>query len=209
MAFKIAMFSDFICPFCYIGFEVVRRLKSEFDFELQWRGFQIHPDWPAEGIVPERAMPGAEAESRKAAWQRITEMATSVGLTMKPPSVFTNSRSALLIGEHANDAGCADALEERVYRAYFQEGANIGDPEVIVALAAQVGIDRDSATSALKSPKYELRLKNNALFANQRGVDGVPTFFIGEYALRGAQSPETMRKVLKRASEVFANPESR
>ncbi len=208
MAFKIAMFSDFICPFCYIGFEVVRQLKPEFDFELQWRGFQIHPDWPAEGIAPERAMPGAEAEARKGAWQRISEMATSVGLPMKPPSVFTNSRGALLIAEHASEAGCADAFEERVYRAYFQEGANIGEREVIVALAGEVGIDREAAISALKSAKYQMRLKNNALSANQRGVDGVPTFFIGEYALRGAQSLDTMRKVLKRASEVFGNGQS-
>jgi predicted DsbA family dithiol-disulfide isomerase len=208
MAFKIAMFSDFICPFCYIGFEVVRQLKPEFDFELQWRGFQIHPDWPAEGIAPERALPGAEAEARKGSWQRISEMATSVGLAMKPPSVFTNSRAALLIAEHASAAGCADAFEERVYRAYFQERANIGDREVIVALAGEVGIDREAAAAALKSPKYEMRLKNNALSANQRGVDGVPTFFIGEYALRGAQSLDTMRKVLKRANEVFGNGQS-
>ena len=50
MALKIVMFSDYICPFCYVGFETMRRLKREFDFQLEWRGFQIHPDWPAEGI---------------------------------------------------------------------------------------------------------------------------------------------------------------
>ena len=54
MAIKIEMFSDFICPFCYIGFETVRKLKPEFDLEIAWRGFQIHPEWPAEG------MPAAE-----------------------------------------------------------------------------------------------------------------------------------------------------
>ena len=50
MALKLTMFSDFICPFCYIGFEVVRKLKPEFDLEIEWRGFQIHPEWPAEGM---------------------------------------------------------------------------------------------------------------------------------------------------------------
>ena len=47
MALKIVMFSDYICPFCYVGFETIRKLKPEFDFQLEWRGFQIHPDWPA------------------------------------------------------------------------------------------------------------------------------------------------------------------
>ena len=49
MPLQIKMYSDFICPFCYIGFEVFRKLKPEFDLELDWRGFQIHPEWPAEG----------------------------------------------------------------------------------------------------------------------------------------------------------------
>ncbi len=49
MPFKITMFSDFVCPFCYIGFEVMRKLKPEFNFELEWRGYQIHPEWPPEG----------------------------------------------------------------------------------------------------------------------------------------------------------------
>ncbi len=54
MALKIVMFSDYICPFCYVGFETIRRLKPEFDFQLEWRGFQIHPDWPAEGIPADK-----------------------------------------------------------------------------------------------------------------------------------------------------------
>ena len=202
MALKIAMFSDFICPFCYIGFEVMCQLKPEFDFDLEWRGFQIHPDWPAEGIGPERAMPGS-ADSRKSAWERITEMATSVGLEMKPPTVMTNSQSALLVAEYARDAGKSMEFDERVYRAYFHDDVNIGDAATVIALAKEVGIDEAAAADAIKSPKYQMKLKNNALIANQRGVDGVPTFFIGEYALRGAQSPDTMRKVLKRATEIF------
>ncbi|HUA33460.1 MAG TPA: DsbA family oxidoreductase [Candidatus Binataceae bacterium] len=205
MALKIAMFSDFICPFCYIGFEVMRQLKPEFDFELEWRGFQIHPDWPAEGIGPERAMPGGNADSRKATWQRITEMATSVGLEMKPPSLMTNSHSALMVAEYARDAGKSMEFDERVYRAYFLDNVNIGDPAAVLALAKEAGLDEAAAVEAIKSPKYQMKLKNNALAANQRGVDGVPTFFIGEYALRGAQSPDTMRKVLKRAGEIFGD----
>ena len=207
MALKIAMFSDFICPFCYIGFEVMRQLKSEFDFELEWRGFQIHPDWPAEGISAEAAMPGRDPESRKAVWQRITDMATSVGLEMKAPSVMTNSHSALMVAEYAREAGKSMEFDERVYRAYFHDGMNIGDSAVVLALAKEAGLDENEAADAIKSPKYEMKLKNNALAANQRGVDGVPTFFIGEYALRGAQSLDTMRKVLKRATEIFGNQE--
>src|ERR1700761_8928905 len=70
MALKLTMFSDFICPFCYIGFEVVRKLKPEFDIELDWRGYQIHPEWPAEGM-PVSEYRAMDAATRRQVWDRI------------------------------------------------------------------------------------------------------------------------------------------
>jgi predicted DsbA family dithiol-disulfide isomerase len=204
MALKIQMFSDFICPFCYIGFEVMRRLKPEFGFELEWRGFQIHPEWPAEGIAPEKVRSLGDLDARAAAWRRISEMADAAGLEMKPPAVFTNSRAALAAAEYATEQGQADAFEERVYRAYFNEGANIGDPALLAKLGGEVGLDSAALSDAIQSPKYDMRLKNNALVAHQRGVDGVPTFFLGDYPLVGAQPLDVMRLLLKRAVERFA-----
>jgi predicted DsbA family dithiol-disulfide isomerase len=206
MALKIVMFSDYICPFCYVGFETIRRLKPEFDFQLEWRGFQIHPDWPAEGIPADKLREAGDAASRQATWERITAMADAVGFSMKPPKVLTNSRAALAATEFARESGRDEALEERIYRAYFNDGENIGDVGVVVRLAGEAGLDAGEVTEAIKSPKYEMRLKNNSLAANQRGVSGVPTFFIGEYPLVGAQTLDAMRAILKRATERFAEP---
>ena len=208
MALKIVMFSDYICPFCYIGFETVRKLKPEFNFELEWRGFQIHPDWPAEGLAVDHVRATGDPDSRRALWERISAMAEAVGFSMRPPAVLTNSRGALAATEFARESGRDETLEERIYRAYFSEGMNIGDPVVVVKLAAEAGLDSSAVADAIKSPKYELRLKNNALAANQRGVNGVPTFFIGEYPLVGAQSPDAMRSILKRATERFDKSDS-
>ena len=205
MALKIVMFSDYICPFCYVGFETIRRLKPEFDFELEWRGFQIHPDWPAEGIPADKLREMGDAASRQATWERITSMADAVGFSIKPPAVLTNSRAALAATEFARESSRDEALEERIYRAYFNEGENIGDASVVVRLAGEAGLDASEVAEATKSPKYEMRLKNNSLAANQRGVSGVPTFFIGEYPLVGAQSVDAMRAILKRAAERFAS----
>jgi predicted DsbA family dithiol-disulfide isomerase len=205
MALKVVMFSDFICPFCYIGFEVVRSLKREFDFQLEWRGFQIHPDWPAEGIPSSEIRGLGDLDARNAAWKRIGAMADAAGITMKQPAIMTNSRAALAATEFARESGRDEALEERIYRAYFSDGENIGDAKIVVRLASEAGLDAREVAEAIESPKYELKLKNNALAANQRGVNGVPTFFIGEYPLVGAQSPDAMRSILKRASERFAS----
>jgi predicted DsbA family dithiol-disulfide isomerase len=201
MALKIMMFSDFVCPFCYIGLEVMRKLKPEFDFELQWRGFQIHPEWPAEGMPASEFHRGMDPDTRRAMWVRIQGMAAEAGLEMKPPAVLYNSRLALEAAEFAAEHGRAEAFEEQVYRAYFQEGANIGDREVLTELAAEAGINRDQLDEAWSSGKYTLKLKNNALMAHHRGVSGVPTFFIGEFPLVGAQSEDVVRQVLRRARE--------
>ncbi len=205
MALKIVMFSDYICPFCYVGFETMRRLKPEFDLELEWRGFQIHPEWPAEGIPLDKALETFAAASRGALWKRIGSMAEAVGFSMKPPAVLTNSRAALAATEFARESGRDEALEERIYRAYFNEGVNIGDPQIVARLAAEAGLDSGEVADAIKSPRYEMRLKNNSLTAHQRGVSGVPTFFIGEFPLVGAQSPGATRAILKRAIERFAS----
>jgi predicted DsbA family dithiol-disulfide isomerase len=206
MALKIVMFSDYVCPFCYVSFETIRRLKPEFDFQLEWRGFQIHPDWPAEGIPADKLRETGDAASRQATWDRITAMADAVGFSMKPPAVLTNSRAALAATEFARELGRDEALEERIYRAYFNDGENIGDAGVVARLAGEAGLDAGEVADAIKSPKYEMRLKNNSLAAHNRGVSGVPTFFIGEYPLVGAQSVDAMRAIFKRATERFAEP---
>jgi len=205
MALKIVMFSDYICPFCYVGFETMRRLKREFDIQLDWRGFQIHPDWPAEGIPADKAHATIDPASRVALWKRIGAMAEAVGFSMKAPAVLTNSRAALAATEFARESGRDEALEERIYRAYFNDGVNIGEAQTVARLAAEAGLDLGEVADAIKSPKYEMRLKNNSLAAHQRGVSGVPTFFIGEYPLVGAQSLDTMRAILKRVTERFAS----
>ncbi len=127
-------------------------------------------------------------------------MADAVGFSIKPPAMITNSRAALAATEFARESGRDEALEERIYRAYFNDGENIGDANVVARLAGEAGLDADEVADAIKSPKYEMRLKNNSLAAHQRGVSGVPTFFIGEYPLVGAQSLDAMRAILKRAT---------
>ena len=204
MALKITLFSDFICPFCYIGFETLRKMKREFELDVDWRGFQIHPDWPATGIPVEKVYGVEGSVSRKAAWERISTMATEAGITMRPPSVLTNSHNALAACEYAVGVGKGEEFEERVFRAYFEDGSNIGDVEVLKKLAGDVGLDSGQIVEAIASPQVQLKLKNNALLAHQHGVSGVPTFFIGNYPLVGAQSEDAMRKILTRATEMMS-----
>jgi len=201
MAIKLEIVSDFICPFCYIGFETVRKLRPEFRFDLEWRGYQIHPEWPAEGLTSSQYLSAIDPGRRRAIWTHIESMAEAAGFTMKQPEVLTNSRLALEAAEFATDKGKGEAFEERVYRAYFGEGLNIGLQGVLGDLAADVGLDRGELNHALETKHYTGRLDSHALAARQRGVEGVPTFFLGKYSLVGSQSMDIMRDFLRRNIE--------
>jgi predicted DsbA family dithiol-disulfide isomerase len=192
------MFSDFICPFCYIGFETVLKLKPEFSFEIEWTGFQIHPEWPAAGMAASEYRREMDPETRRMMWARITDLGETVGVEMKAPTLLANSRLALEAAEFAKACGKGEEFEQRVYRAYFTENLNIGSQGVLGELASEVGLDRDDLNLTLESNRYSRRLKENATLAQERGVDGVPTFFVGEYPLVGAQSEMVMRQILQR-----------
>ena len=204
MSTKVTVFSDFVCPFCYIGLATLHKLKNEFDLEIQWRGFQIHPEWPAEGMPTERYYRTVGEERRKAAWQMIQTLATEAGIEMRPPSVLANSSLALQAQEFAIEHQRGDAFEERVFRAYFHDGANIGDLGAVRELAADAGLDAGQLDEALAENRYAMRLKNTALVANQHGISGVPTFIIGGYPMVGAQSIDAMRQMLQRAVQIGA-----
>jgi predicted DsbA family dithiol-disulfide isomerase len=198
MALSLVMFSDFVCPFCYIGFETVQRLKPEFSFAIDWKGFQIHPEWPAEGMEASEYRRGTDPETRRMMWARIAGLGETVGLEMKSPPILANSRLALEAAEFAGECGKGEEFERRVYQAYFTEYLNIGSQGVLGELASEVGLDSGDLNLALESNRYSQRLKNNALLAQERSVDGVPTFFVGEYPLVGAQSETVMRQILQR-----------
>ena len=183
---------------------MLRKLKSEFDFTVTPRAFQIHPEWPAEGMPAERFRPGMDPKTRQAIWERISAMGTAAGVVMKAPKTLANSMLALQASEFAIDAGVGEAFEERIFRAYFAEGRNIGDRETLLELAAETGVNSAALSEALGSDEYAVRIRNHAIAASERGVGGVPTFFIGDWPLVGAQSEDVMRRVLARASERMA-----
>ncbi len=203
MPLKVVVFSDFICPFCYIGLSTARRVAAELDVELECRGYEIHPAWPAEGISARAfcARQGISSSQWRDTWEHIRRLASRAGLALKPRTMMSNSRLALQAAEFARERDAQRSFEERVFRAYFEQGADIGDVQVLAALGEEAGVKAPELGAALASEQYREKLADNAATARCYGVTGVPAFLVRGLPIVGAQSEETMREIFRRAQE--------
>ncbi|HQU15207.1 MAG: DsbA family oxidoreductase [Gammaproteobacteria bacterium] len=183
---RVTVFSDYICPFCYIGFVRLERLRTDYDLKVNWCMLEIHPDNPPEG------RPVADLGYSDAQWAdmmgHLGDMAREEGVIISPHTRTTNSQRALRLAEAAKEDGPAVfyALHRRLFEAYLGEGRNIGDPEVLRAIAEQTGVGPETLERAWSDPRYGARLEQNLAAARELEVTGTPTFFIGESKLVGA-----------------------
>lgn len=183
---RLAVLSDYICPFCYIGYLRLEKLRAEFKLAVNWALVEIHPESPAEG-KPVEAL-GYSRERLDGMLGELGEMARAEGVQLSPHTFTTNSRKALLLAEASKQHG-ADIfyrLHGRLFESFLVEGRNIGDPAVLKALADECSVPAATVDEAWSDPVYAERLQHNLTAAVKSGATGTPTFFIGEKILTGA-----------------------
>ena len=197
MAIPVTVFSDYICPFCYVGARRLLNLADEFDLDILWASIEIHPETPPEGMPVEDL--GYPTEQWQQMMDALTRMAEAEGLPIVERTFTTNSRRALLLAEAAKDAGrdVFACVHERLFRAYFGERRNIGDPEVLWSIATECGMDDRAVESAWLSQEVADRLRQYHEAAVRVGVSGTPTYVINnERALVGAVETDELRRAL-------------
>ena len=201
---KVTVFSDYICPFCYVGDARLDKLREGYELDVDWCFFEIHPDNPPEGKPVEEL--GYPPEQWKQMMANLEQMAKNDGLPLAPRTFTTNSHSALLLAEATRTLApeAFEKLHKRLFVAYFAERKNIGDREVLRAIADECGIAAEIVDQAWSDPDYEQRLRNQFWRAAQIGVQGVPAFLFGRYIVSGAVPAET----LYRAAEYVLNEAS-
>lgn len=196
----ITVYSDYICPYCYIGHSRLARLRDEYDLKVNWRFIEIHPDTPAEGQSVDAL--GYVPEQWKQMMDSLKKMAKEGGITIGDHRMTTNSHKALLLAEAAKEEGkkVFYVLNENIYEAYFGEGQNIGDRVVLEEIASRSGISNETVERAWQESKYEDILNKNLLNAVSLNVTGTPTFFFGELKLTGAVPETALREAANMAA---------
>jgi predicted DsbA family dithiol-disulfide isomerase len=198
---RVSVFSDYICPFCYIGSRRLLRLNELFDVQVNWCGLEIHPQTPPQGMAIERL--GYSHDQ----WQRMMEglrqMATEEHIDITPHNFTTNSRRALLLAEAAKNAGreIFYALHERLFGAFFTEGQNIGDEQVLRALAKQSDVPSEVVEAAWVDSRYAERLELNRRHAAELGITGTPAFVFGRRIIVGAVPCATLLEAARQVTE--------
>ena len=209
---KIEVWSDFVCPFCYIG---KRRLEEALDqfphrdqVEVEFKSFELDPNSPKnidQSIHEVLAKKyGMSIEKAKQANQGVGQQAATVGLTyhfdtMKPTNTFDAHRLA----KFAKDYGKEAEVTEKLLYGYFTESKHIGDHDTLADIAEAVGLDRQKALDVLYDKNaYANDVRIDESIAQQYGVSGVPYFIINQkYAISGAQPTETFKGALQKVWE--------
>jgi predicted DsbA family dithiol-disulfide isomerase len=203
---KIEIWSDIVCPWCYIGKRRFEAALSGFEHvdavQVVWRSFELDPDAPQslgmplpEILAKKYGMSLAEA---KAANEGVTALAAKEGLSYRLDIAKSgNSFAAHRLVHLAGTRGIADAMQERLMKAYFSEGLAISDPEVLVRLAVEAGVDAGEARTALQGDAFSEDVRRDEERAAQFGINGVPFFAIEErWGISGAQPLEAFTRAL-------------
>jgi predicted DsbA family dithiol-disulfide isomerase len=214
---RIDVWSDVACPWCYVGKRRLEAALAAFEHadavRVVWRAFELDPSAPTEAdpsvSLAERLARkyGTSVAQAEAMMRQMTETAARDGLEMRfdrarPGNTFDAHRLIHLAAER----GLQGAMKERLLRAYFTEGALVSDPETLVRLAADAGLEPDEAKGALASDAHAEAVRRDEAEAAALGIHGVPCFVLaGRFAVTGAQPVETLLHVLRRAWDEAAD----
>jgi len=208
---KIEIWSDYVCPFCYIG---KRRLEEALKqtglgekAEIVFKAYELDPNSATESNVSVRIdlakKYGMSAQEAKNMTDNVELQAKTVGLDydfdkMTPANTFNAHRLAKL----AKQEGLDKVVTENLLKAYFIDGEKIGTDDVLLRIAVEAGLSRDRVKEVLDSDEFAEDVKMDIGEAGQLGVKGVPFFVINrKYAISGAQPAESFAEALRQAEE--------
>jgi len=206
---QIDIVSDTVCPWCFIGKRRIERamaMRPEIKFDVFWRPYRLDPTVPREGVDRRAYLKAKFGDSPRssAMGDAIRSEGAGEGIAFafdkiaKTPNTLDSHR----LVRWAAGAGLQDEVVERLFKAYFIDGRDVGDPAVLSAIAAEAGMDGELVTKLLAGDADLEPVEREAGMANEMGISGVPTFiFDSKFMISGAREPELLVRVIDRARE--------
>jgi predicted DsbA family dithiol-disulfide isomerase len=191
---KLTIYSDYVCPWCYVGQGAVQKLSQNYPLEVTWMPFYLRPDTPPEGME----LPAQVKAHMKGVQTHLVQMANAAGLRMIFPDRIPNTRLAHEATEYARQKGKANEFHQTVLDYYYGQGEDISRWEVLQQAAKEVGLDADEMREQVEQGKFTALVSEQVRQAAELGIDGVPTYILNDrYAIVGAQPYEVFEQALK------------
>lgn len=215
---KVEIWSDVMCPFCYIGKRKFETALAQFPdkdkIQVEWKSFQLSPELktqPGKNIhqfLSEHK--GISLEEARAMNDHVTQLAKQVGLIYNfDKSIVANSFNSHRFTHFARQYGKQSEAEEVLFRSYFTDGKNIDDFPTLIQLGTETGLDTAALKQALENGSYAGDVKADIYEAHRIGVRGVPFFlFDRKYAVSGAQESQTFLKILRQVFSEWSQQNS-
>lgn len=208
---SVEIWSDVMCPFCYIGKrrleEALRSLPHKEQVEVKWNSFQLYPNLEYD---PQRDTYShlAQIKGQTREWSvlihnKLTQTARGMGLEYNfDKAKITDSFDAHRLVQLAKKYNRTNEMEERLFKAYFTDGELISDHATLIRLAEETGLPKEEAAQVLASDRYGAEVQRDAAEARRLGANAVPFFVMnGKYAIMGAQDPQVFKETLHKALE--------
>ena len=203
-ATTLTVYSDYVCPFCYLGRESLRQYQATRDapLEIDWRPFDLRSGQRGpDGEIDHSADTGKDDEYFEQAKENVRRLQEKYGVEMNldlatdVDSLDAQVASYYVKGHYDYETWLA--FDEALLAALWQDGRDIGDERVLVDLAGDAGVDPDEVRAALDDDALRAELDEQFRAAQQAGVTGVPTFAYDGYAARGAVPPEHIERLVE------------
>jgi len=206
---SVDIVADFVCPWCWLGkrnWDTAVASMSGVKLETLWRPYQLDPTIPREGRPYRDYMKAKFSGEASAQWKQMRDYleaaAPAAGITFRfdDLEVRPNTLNAHRLMRWAGGQGLSDAVAEALFKAFFEECRDIGDPGVLTEIARHAGMDADIVANLLASEKDSKPVWEEEMFYRKLGVSGVPTYiFNGQFAVSGAQEPSVLVDAIRQA----------
>lgn len=189
--FTIDVWSDFVCPWCFLAASSLKKLEESHNVTVRWRSYELRP----EGSPP---MPDWYKEKIKQVRPQFNAIAKSqYDIEIKHGPFGINSRPALIGMKYAEQQNKGDLYHRRVFSAYFEDGLNIEDIHVLREIVTDIGLDADAFEASLNDPELDVAVSADVQTAQAFGITGVPAMLLmNKYMLNGAQPYEELARIV-------------
>jgi predicted DsbA family dithiol-disulfide isomerase len=181
------VFTDFVCPWCYLVTPRLTKLQQSFHLDVQWVYYPLHPETPPEGLLLTKLFEGRNFDL-EAAHARLKALMEAEGLTLNQRTHTFNSRLAQEL------AKAFDGVRDSLYKAYFEKSLNIGDVAVLMDIARAAGVPEDRAREVLHERTFRSVVDEDWAKARRYGISGVPSFVVGNQKMTGAHPYDTLER---------------